>query len=144
MRRPRAVFAASGEIPAAVAAYLRDRGLAVVTTRDGDSVVELTLTAEPVLLLLSACLARKNGSQVCRIVRQLLPSGGPSIVLFGVGARAADRTWAQRQGPDAVLAGGCEPEAIAALPMIASLGPETVAPESSHLAGNHDSGNGRS
>jgi CheY-like chemotaxis protein len=88
----------------ALQVHLARKGFAVCWQPDGDTAARTVLEKRPEVVLLDAGLRRKNGFQVCRIVRSQVSLATVHLVLFVEPAPPAIREWARLHGADHLVA----------------------------------------
>lgn len=84
-------------------AALRPRGFRLLTAGDGDEALEVARRERPDLLLLDVILPRKNGFQVCRLLKSGAETRDMKIILVTSKTQPSDRFWGLRQGADEYL-----------------------------------------
>ena len=83
--------------------HLGSLGFRCVAIDDGDSAARIALALHPPLVLADVRLPRKNGLQLCRIIRSDAASAATAIVLFADAPAPALRDWARAQGADLLV-----------------------------------------
>ena len=83
---------------------LRNCGYDVVTAADGEEALEKAAQERPDLIVLDVVLPKKNGYQVCRLLKNTPDTQGVKILLLTSKNQESDRYWGLRQGADEYLA----------------------------------------
>ena len=82
---------------------LRQRGYRVVTAADGEEALAKVASERPRLILLDVILPKKNGFQVCRLLKSAPATRDVKIVFVTAKTQDSDRFWGYQQGADAYL-----------------------------------------
>lgn len=82
---------------------LTDGGYKVLTASDGEEALLKAVEASPDLVLLDVVLPKRNGFQVCRLLKNSPATRDIKIFLVTSKTQDADRYWGIRQGADAYL-----------------------------------------
>ncbi|MDA0204043.1 MAG: response regulator [Acidobacteria bacterium] len=78
-------------------------GYKVITAADGEEALLKALETSPDLVLLDVVLPKRNGFQVCRLLKSSPATKDIKIFLVTSKTQDADRYWGIRQGADAYL-----------------------------------------
>lgn len=84
-------------------ATLTDGGYQVVTAADGEEALLKAVESAPDLVLLDVILPKRNGFQVCRLLKNSPATRDIKVFLVTSKTQDADRYWGIRQGADAYL-----------------------------------------
>ncbi len=84
-------------------AALEGRGYILLTATDGEEALIKTAQQRPDLILLDIVLPKKNGFQVCRMVKTTPATKGTKVILVSSKTQDADRFWGLKQGADEYL-----------------------------------------
>ena len=87
----------------AMTTALAQVGYTVITAADGEEALLKALETAPDLVLLDVVLPKRNGFQVCRLLKSSPATRDIKVFLVTSKAQAADRYWGIRQGADAYL-----------------------------------------
>ena len=79
------------------------RGWEVLTAADGDQALEKAETRRPDLILLDVVLPKKNGFQVCRLLKQGTATKSIKIIMVSSKSQDSDKYWGMKQGADGYL-----------------------------------------
>lgn len=82
---------------------LADGGYTVITAADGEEALLKALELVPDLILLDVVLPKRNGFQVCRLLKKSPATRDIKVFLVTSKTQEADRYWGIRQGADAYL-----------------------------------------
>jgi twitching motility two-component system response regulator PilH len=82
---------------------LTDGGYNVLTASDGEEALLKAVETAPDLVLLDVVLPKRNGFQVCRLLKNSPATRDIKIFLVTSKTQDADRYWGIRQGADAYL-----------------------------------------
>lgn len=82
---------------------LTDGGYQVVTAADGEEALLKAVESAPDLVLLDVVLPKRNGFQVCRLLKNSPATCDIKVFLVTSKTQDADRYWGIRQGADAYL-----------------------------------------
>jgi DNA-binding response OmpR family regulator len=83
-----------------VAAPLRQSGYLVVTAADGEEALAAAVREQPRVVVLDVVLPKKNGFQVCRLLKTAPDTCDIKILLLTSKNQESDRYWGLRQGAD--------------------------------------------
>jgi twitching motility two-component system response regulator PilH len=83
-----------------VAAPLRQSGYLVVTAADGEEALAAALREQPRVVVLDVVLPKKNGFQVCRLLKTAPDTCDIKVLLLTSKNQESDRYWGLRQGAD--------------------------------------------
>ncbi len=86
-----------------MATALSDVGYRVITATDGEEALVKALESAPDLVLLDVVLPKRNGFQVCRLLKKSPATQDIKVFLVSSKTQEADRYWGIRQGADAYL-----------------------------------------
>jgi twitching motility two-component system response regulator PilH len=86
-----------------VSALLRAEGYQVVTAADGDEALSRVRSERPELVVLDVILPKKNGFQVCRLLKSAPDTSAIKVLLLTSKSQESDRFWGLRQGADVYL-----------------------------------------
>jgi len=89
-------------------------GYRVLTASDGNEAIEIAARQKPDLIVLDIILPKKNGFQVCRILKGLPETRGIKVVLLSSKSHEMDILWGKRQGADGYLTKPFESEQLLA------------------------------
>jgi len=79
------------------------RGWEVLTAADGDQALEKAEARRPDLILLDVVLPKKNGYQVCRLLKQGTATKSIKIIMVSSKSQDSDKYWGMKQGADGYL-----------------------------------------
>lgn len=82
---------------------LTEFGYNVITAADGEEALLKALETAPDLVLLDVVLPKRNGFQVCRLLKNSPATRDIKVFLVTSKTQDADRYWGIRQGADAYL-----------------------------------------
>jgi DNA-binding response OmpR family regulator len=92
-----------------VTLILENEGYRVLVATDGEEVLEQVGHARPDLVLMDITLPRKNGYQVCRMLKEDALLKSLPVLFLSAKSQPSDRFWAQRVGADGFLAKPFDP-----------------------------------
>jgi twitching motility two-component system response regulator PilH len=82
---------------------LSTKGYRIVTAIDGDEAVQKALVERPRLIVLDVVMPKKNGFQVCRLLKTTPDTQAIKILLLTSKNQESDRFWGMKQGADAYM-----------------------------------------
>ena len=94
---------------------LADDGVDLYTAADGGEALEVIEAQRPTLVFLDVMMPRKNGFEVCRVVKHDLGLSGTHVVLLTAKGQAYDREQGLAAGADAYLTKPFDPDELLAL-----------------------------
>jgi twitching motility two-component system response regulator PilH len=83
-----------------ISGILEDRNYQVITAMDGDEALEKAVEEKPDLILLDIILPKKNGFQVCRLLKTSPDTENIKIIMLTSKTQDSDRFWGLKQGAD--------------------------------------------
>lgn len=92
-----------------VTLILENEGYRVLVATDGEDVLEKVGQFRPDLVLLDIALPRKNGYQVCRLIKEDDVMKSLPVLFLTAKSQPSDRFWAKRVGSDGFLAKPFDP-----------------------------------
>jgi twitching motility two-component system response regulator PilH len=94
---------------------VQNSGHTVVYATDGDEAVEKAKKTKPALIFLDVVMARMNGFNACRKLKQDPETAKTPVVLVTSKNADSDRFWGQKQGADDHIAKPFTPDSIMAV-----------------------------
>jgi DNA-binding response OmpR family regulator len=91
---------------------LEDEGVELLTAADGEQALEAIQKEHPQLVLLDVMMPKKNGFDVCRMVKHDLAMTGTYIVLLTAKGQEFDRQRGQEVGADLYMTKPFDPDAL--------------------------------
>ena len=91
---------------------LRPKGFRLLSASDGDEALETARREHPDLVLLDVVLPRKNGFQVCRLLKTEAKTRDIKIIMVTGKTQPSDRFWGLKQGADEYLTKPFTPEQL--------------------------------
>jgi DNA-binding response OmpR family regulator len=79
---------------------LEMEGYEVATARDGDEALEVAVRVQPDLILLDINMPRKDGYEVCRILREREDTAGIRVIMLTAKGQALERKKGLEVGGD--------------------------------------------
>jgi len=92
-----------------VTLILENEGYRVLVAMDGEEVLEKVGRFRPDLVLMDITLPRKNGYQVCRLLKEDAVLKSLPVLFLSAKSQPSDRFWAKRVGADGFLAKPFDP-----------------------------------
>jgi twitching motility two-component system response regulator PilH len=92
-----------------VTLILENEGYRVLVAMDGEEVLEKVGQSRPDLVLMDITLPRKNGYQVCRLLKEDAVLRSLPVLFLSAKSQPSDRFWARRVGADGFLAKPFDP-----------------------------------
>jgi two-component system alkaline phosphatase synthesis response regulator PhoP len=94
---------------------LEDDGVQLLTAADGEAALEAIAAQRPELVFLDVMMPRRNGFEVCRVVRADPGLAGTRIVLLTAKGQSADREIGVAAGADRYVTKPFDPDELLAL-----------------------------
>ncbi|MCP8315187.1 MAG: response regulator [archaeon] len=82
---------------------LENKGYEVITAKDGNEALEKVSASKPDLIILDIIMPRKNGLEVCKILKSNPKTKSICILMFTVLGRDSDREQGLKAGADDYL-----------------------------------------
>ena len=92
-----------------VTLILENEGYRVLVATDGEEILEKVGQSRPDLVLLDITLPRKNGYQVCRLLKEDAVLKSLPVLFLSAKSQPSDRFWAKRVGADGFVAKPFDP-----------------------------------
>lgn len=86
-----------------VVSTLQANGYRVITATDGEDAIEKAAREQPKLIVLDVVMPKKNGFQVCRLLKTAASTAGIKVLLLSSKSQDSDKFWGMKQGADAYL-----------------------------------------
>jgi len=86
-----------------VTGSLQRKGYQVVTAVDGEEALLKAAAEQPRLIVLDVILPKKNGFQVCRLLKAAPETKNIKVLLVTSKNQESDRTWGLKQGADGYM-----------------------------------------
>jgi twitching motility two-component system response regulator PilH len=93
---------------------LKSKGYLVLTAIDGEEALMKAAAEQPDLIVLDVVLPKKNGYQVCRLLKNSPNTQPIKIILLSSKSQDTDRFWGLRQGADMYMTKPFEDEELVA------------------------------
>ncbi len=93
---------------------LEDEGVELLTAADGEEALEVIRAQQPELVFLDVMMPKRNGYEVCRIVKHELELPKTTVVLLTAKGQADDRTQGIEAGADDYLTKPFDPDDLLA------------------------------
>ncbi len=93
---------------------LEDEGVALETAENGEVALQLIPEMRPALIFLDVMMPRRNGFEVCRIVKQEWAMQNIHIVLLTAKGQESDKLRGQEVGANAYMTKPFDPDALLA------------------------------
>jgi DNA-binding response OmpR family regulator len=94
---------------------LTDEGVDLFTAADGEEALEVVRAQRPDLVFLDVMMPRRNGFEVCRVVKDELGANATHIVMLTAKGQAYDREQGLAAGADAYLTKPFDPDELLAV-----------------------------
>jgi two-component system, OmpR family, alkaline phosphatase synthesis response regulator PhoP len=94
---------------------LADEGVDLFTAADGEEALEVVRAQRPDLVFLDVMMPRRNGFEVCRVVKDELGANATRIVMLTAKGQAYDREQGLAAGADAYLTKPFDPDELLAV-----------------------------
>jgi two-component system alkaline phosphatase synthesis response regulator PhoP len=94
---------------------LEDDGVQLLTAADGEAALEAIAAQRPELVFLDVMMPRRNGFEVCRVVRADPGLAGTRIVLLTAKGQSADREIGVAAGADRYVTKPFDPDELLSL-----------------------------
>ena len=91
---------------------LEDDGVELLTASDGDEAVSVAEHHRPDLVFLDVMMPRRNGFEVCRIIKQELGMADTYVVLLTAKGQAYDREQGLAAGADLYMTKPFDPDEL--------------------------------
>ena len=86
-----------------ISAPLKAKGYSIITAVDGDEAIEKARSLHPPVMLLDVIMPKKNGFQVCRLLKSSPDTQDIKIILISSKNQESDKFWGMKQGADAYI-----------------------------------------
>lgn len=83
-----------------MANVLRSKGYQIITAVDGEEALQKASDEQPQLVVLDVLLPKKNGYQVCRLLKSTPATSHARVILISGKNQESDRFWGMKQGAD--------------------------------------------
>lgn len=93
---------------------LEDEGVELLTAADGEEALETIRSEQPNIVFLDVMMPKKNGFDVCHIVKNELKLDNVYIVLLTAKGQEFDRLRGQQAGADIYMTKPFDPDALVA------------------------------
>ena len=87
-------------------------GYQVVTARDGDEALAMAAAEDPDLIVLDVMMPRRNGVEVCHLLKSGRDTAHIPVVLLTAKGRREDREAGQQAGADSYIAKPFSPQRL--------------------------------
>ena len=91
---------------------LEDEGVEILTARDGEEALEVVGAQHPDLVFLDVDMPRKNGFEVCRVIKHDLGLTGTYVAMLTAKGQAVDHEVGTAAGADVYLTKPFDPDAL--------------------------------
>lgn len=82
---------------------LQSSGYRILTASDGEEALSKAAADQPALIILDVVMPKKNGFQVCRLLKSAAETKDIKIILLTSKSQESDRFWGAKQGADDYL-----------------------------------------
>ena len=91
---------------------LEDDGVELLTAGDGEEALTVIESHHPALVFLDVMMPKRNGFDVCRIIKQELGLGATYVVLLTAKGQAYDRQLGEDAGADLYMTKPFDPDEL--------------------------------
>ena len=93
---------------------LISHGHQIVTAMDGEEALKKTSEEKPDLIILDVIMPKKNGFQVCRIIKKTAELKDIPVILVTSKDQDSDKFWGKKQGADEYITKPFKPDELIA------------------------------